>query len=83
MSVINPDRPVRNRVNWAVQGWTFNNRPRDPGPYVVLDAYLMPGLPGECDQHDHLHHIRATSSPTGKTVHVEVDGVVYEPRGKS
>lgn len=57
-------------IQWEVHGLRFDRRPSDPGPYTVLIADLV-------DAGADLHRVELTASPTGKNVHVYVDGVRY------
>ena len=54
---------------WEVRGGRFNRRPSDSGPYTLF-ADLM-------RDEERLHHVELTASPTGKNLHVYVDGVRY------
>lgn len=61
---------MRGLFRWDVEGFRFNRRPSDPGPYTLLFADLM-------RDEERLHHVELTASPTGKNLHVYVDGVRY------
>lgn len=74
-------RPPRGqrKVGWDVRGWALKRRPRDRYAYVGFRACVHPinavgdtlGRP--------IHRVEVTASPTGKNVHVFVDGVPYVP----
>lgn len=59
-------------LTWEVQGMQFQRRPSDPGPYVLLLCDLMRA-------EERAHHVEITASPTGRKLHVFVDGVRYVP----
>jgi hypothetical protein len=56
---------------WRVDGYRIRNRPRDPGMYVILKADLKDG-------DETLRRVELTASPTGKNIHVYVDGKKYK-----
>lgn len=58
-------------LRWEVDGLRFQRRPSDPGPYTVLRADLTHPKVGV------LHHVELTASPSGKNLHVYVDGERY------
>jgi len=64
-------------LTWEVGGHRITRRPSDPGPYVVLQADLL----GE--EGDRLHHVELTASPSGRNLHVYIDGVRYTPETRS
>lgn len=62
-----------NPLWWSVRSFTFTRRPSDPGPYTVLIADL--NLDVETCV---VRRVELTASPTGRNVHVYVDGKRYE-----
>ena len=61
---------MRGLLRLVVHGGHITRRPSDPGPYTLLFADLM-------RDEERVHHVELTASPTGKNLHVYVDGVRY------
>jgi hypothetical protein len=59
-------------IGWTVSGFRFMRRPSDPGPYVALNADLVD------DGAEVIRRVQLVASPSGRNVHVHVDGVRYE-----
>jgi len=58
-------------LSWRVDGLSFKRRPSDSGPYLVLRADLAHEKAGV------LHHVELTASPTGRNLHVYINGERY------
>ncbi len=58
-------------LRWEVRDYKLRRRSTDRDPYTILHAYLCHPKVGT------LHHVELTASPTGKNLHVYVDGKRY------
>ncbi len=62
---------------WEVSGFRLKRRTSDRYPYVFLDADLVK------PDGSLIHRVQLVASPTGRNVHVFIDGKSYVPEVES